>query len=172
MAIDYKDLQWAATGERLTAETFAKYRKQGGVVVIFSIPESAARAAVSNPMVMIASDGMMITGPKVHPRGQATFSRVLGHYVREEKALDLMTALRKMTLMPAQRLQNRAPVFQNKGRIRVGADADITVFDPARIIDKATFDDPLQYSDGISFCFCKRRGRRQRRAPCRRRFPR
>jgi len=104
-------------------------------------------------MVMIASDGMMITGPKVHPRGQATFSRVLGHYVREEKALDLMTALRKMTLMPAQRLQNRAPVFLNKGRLRVGADADITVFDPARIIDKATFEDPLQYSDGIYFVF-------------------
>jgi N-acyl-D-aspartate/D-glutamate deacylase len=152
-SIDYKDLQWAATGERLTAETFAKYRKQGGVVVIFSIPEWAARAAVSNPMVMIASDGMMITGPKVHPRGQATFSRVLGHYVREEKALDLMTALRKMTLMPAQRLQNRAPIFLNKGRIRVGADADITVFDPAKIIDKATFKDPLQYSYGISFVF-------------------
>jgi dihydroorotase len=85
----------------------------------------------------------------VHPRGQATFSRVLGHYVREEKALDLMTALRKMTLMPAKRLEKRAPVFQNKGRLRVGADADITLFDPARIIDKATFEEPLQYSEGI-----------------------
>jgi N-acyl-D-aspartate/D-glutamate deacylase len=60
-----------------------------------------------------------------------------------------MTALRKMTLMPAQRLEKRAPVFNNKGRIRVGADADITVFDPNRVIDKATFDEPLQYSDGI-----------------------
>jgi dihydroorotase len=76
---------------------------------------------------------------------------VLGHYVREEKALDLITALRKMTLMPAQRLEKRAPAFRNKGRIRVGADADITVFDPATIIDKATFEDPLQYSAGISF---------------------
>ena len=151
LAIDYKDLQWAATGERLTAESFAKYRKQGGVVVIYNIPESAARAAISNPMVMIASDGMIITGPKVHPRGQGTFSRVLGHYVREEQALDLMTALRKMTLLPAQRLEKRAPVFQNKGRIRVGADADITIFDPAKIIDKATFEEPLQYSGGISY---------------------
>ena len=62
-----------------------------------------------------------------------------------------MTALRKMTLMPAQRLQNRAPAFKDKGRIRIGADADITVFDPQRIIDKATFEDPLQYSDGIQF---------------------
>src|ERR1019366_3191493 len=121
----------------------------GGIVVIHSIPEEAARAAIANPIVMIASDGMPITGPKVHPRGQGTFSRVLGHYVREEKALDLMTALRKMSLMPAQRLEKRAPAFKNKGRIRVGADADITIFDPARVIDKATFEDPLQYSYGI-----------------------
>ena len=135
----------------MTAETFEKYRKQGGIVVIHSIPEEAARTAVANPMVMIASDGMPITGAKVHPRGQGTFSRVLGHYVREEKALDLMTALRKMTLMPAQRLEKRAPVFQNKGRIRAGADADITIFDPNRIIDKATYEQPLQYSEGIQF---------------------
>jgi N-acyl-D-aspartate/D-glutamate deacylase len=149
--ITYKDLQWSKTGERLTAETFEKFRKEGGLVVIFSIPEEAARTAVADPIVMIASDGVPTTGPKVHPRGQGTFSRVLGHYVREEKALELMTALRKMTLMPAQRLQNRAAMFKDKGHIRVGADADITVFDPQRVIDKATFDDPLQYSEGIQF---------------------
>jgi N-acyl-D-aspartate/D-glutamate deacylase len=151
MAITFKDLQWAETGERLSAETFEKYRKQGGIVVIHSIPEQAARTCVSDPSILVASDGMMITGSKVHPRGQGTFSRVLGHYVREEKALDLMTALRKMTLLPAQRLEKRAPVFKRKGRIRLGADADITVFDPQGVIDKATFDDPLQYSDGIPF---------------------
>jgi N-acyl-D-aspartate/D-glutamate deacylase len=76
---------------------------------------------------------------------------VLGHYVREEKALDLMTALRKMTLMPAQRLEKRAPMFRDKGRLRVGADADVTVFDAGKVIDKATFDEPLQYSEGIAF---------------------
>jgi dihydroorotase len=76
---------------------------------------------------------------------------VLGHYVREKKALDLMTALKKMTLMPAQRLEKRAPVFKDKGRIRVGADADITAFDPNRVIDKATYENALQYSEGIQF---------------------
>jgi dihydroorotase len=151
MGITYKDLQWAKTGERLTAETFEKFRKEGGIVIIFSIPESAVREALADPIVMVASDGMKITGPKVHPRGQGTYSRVLGHYVREEKVLDLMTALRKMTLMPAQRLERRAPMFQNKGRIKVGADADITVFDPNTILDKATFEDPLQFSAGISY---------------------
>jgi len=149
--ITFKNIQWSKTGERLTAETFEEYRKEGGLVVIFSIPEAAVRAAIADPVVMIASDGVPVTGPKVHPRGQGTFSRVLGLYVREEKTLDLMTALRKMTLMPAQRLQKRAPVFQDKGRIREGADADITVFDPQSIIDKATFEDPLQYSAGIQF---------------------
>lgn len=147
--ITFKDIQWTKTGERLTAETFEKYRKEGGTVVIFSIPEEAARTAVSDPMIMIGSDGMPLTGTKIHPRGQATFARVLGHYVREEKVLDLMTALRKMTLMPAQRLEKRAPVFRDKGRIRIGADADITVFDANRVIDKATYEEPLQYSEGI-----------------------
>ena len=149
MGITYKDLQWAKTGERLTAETFEKYRKEGGVVVIFCIPESAVREALADPMIMVASDGMPITGPKVHPRGQGTFSRVLGHYVRDEKVLDLMSALRKMTLLPAQRLEKRAPMFREKGRIRVGADADITIFDARKIIDKATFEEPLQYSEGV-----------------------
>src|SRR4029077_21030663 len=87
MAITFKDLQWAETGERLTEETFEKYRKRGVFVVDHLIPEAAARTAVSDPSIMIGSDGMMITGSKVHPRGQGTFARVLGHYVREEKAL-------------------------------------------------------------------------------------
>ena len=63
----------------------------------------------------------------------------------------LMEAIRKMSLMPAQRLEMRAPVFKDKGRIRLGADADITVFDPQRVIDKATYEKPLQYSEGIQF---------------------
>jgi dihydroorotase len=62
-----------------------------------------------------------------------------------------MTALRKMTLMPAQRLEKRAPVFKDKGRIRIGADADMTIFDPARVIDKSTYQQPLQYSEGIQY---------------------
>jgi N-acyl-D-aspartate/D-glutamate deacylase len=151
MRISYGDLQWVKTGERLTAQTFERYRKEGGQVVIFMIPESVVRLAVADPMVMIASDGMPAAGASVHPRGQGTFSRVLGKYVRKEKALDLMTALRKMTLMPAQRLEQRAPAFKTKGRIELGADADLTVFDANRVIDAATFEKPLQYSEGIRF---------------------
>lgn len=145
LGITYKDLQWVATGERLTAGTYAKYRKDGGFVILHSIPEEAARQAMANPDVIVASDGMIFNGTG-HPRGAGTYARVLGHYVREEKALTLMAALRKMTILPANRL-----ALQSKGRIKIGADADITVFDPARVIDKATFEKPNQYSEGIQF---------------------
>ena len=146
--ITYKDLQWVATGERLTAETFARYRKEGGAVIGHAIPEEISRLAVANPRVMVGSDGRIDKG-KGHPRGVGTFARVLGLYVREQKAVSLMDALRKMTLLPAQRLEKAAPSMSMKGRIKVGADADITIFDPATVIDRATFDDPAQYSTGI-----------------------
>src|SRR5438045_7082908 len=143
--ITFSDLQWAATGERLTAESFARYRKQGGMVAIHSIPEDIVRTAMANPMVMIASDGILDHG-KGHPRAAGTFCRVLGRYVREQHALTLMEAVRKMTVMPADRLG-----LPTKGRIAAGADAALTVFDPARVKDRATFDKPAQYSEGIQY---------------------
>jgi len=144
----YHDLQWSATGERLTAETFAKYRKQGGSVISHTLPEAALRAGIQSPIVMIASDGRLAEG-KGHPRGAGTFARVLGIYVREQKLISLTEALRRITLMPAQRLEASVPAMRNKGRIKVGADADLVAFDPNRIIDKATFENPAQYSEGI-----------------------
>lgn len=148
--IDYKDLQWAATGERLTKDTFAEYRKAGGMVAVFSMTEEIVTAAIKSPVTMIASDGIMEKG-KGHPRTAGTYSRVLGNYVRDQGALGLMEALTKMTLMPAQRLERRVPSMKNKGRIRVGADADLAIFDPRTIIDKATFQDPAKYAEGVRF---------------------
>ena len=85
---NYHDLQWAATGERLTAETFAKYRKQGGSVISHTLPEEALRAGLQNSLVMFASDGRLSEG-KGHPRSAGTFARVLGLYVREQKLISL-----------------------------------------------------------------------------------
>ena len=150
LGIGYGDIQWAATGERLTAGTFAKYRAQGGTVVIHSIPEDVVRQALRSPLVMIASDGFINNG-KGHPRGAGCYARVLGYYSRDEKVLPLMEALRRMTLMPAQRLEAAVPQMRNKGRLKVGADADITVFDPATVRDRATFEQPAQYSTGIPY---------------------
>ena len=143
--IGFGDLQWALTGERLTAESFARYRQQGGMVAIHSIPEEVVRLAIADPLTMIASDGILERG-KGHPRAAGTYARVLGRYVRELHALTLMDAVRKMTVMPADRLG-----VKTKGRIAVGADADITIFDPARVIDRATFENPAQYSEGIQY---------------------
>ena len=148
--IDYKDLQWAATGERLTKDTFNEYRKTGGMVAVFSMTEEIVTEAIKSPLTMIASDGILERG-KGHPRTAGTYSRILGNYVREQKALTLMDALTKMTLMPAQRLEKRVPGMRNKGRIKVGADADLTIFDPQQIIDKSTFQEPAKYSEGIRF---------------------
>src|SRR2546422_676342 len=146
----FASLLWPATGEHLTKESFLRYHKQGGMVIVPGNTPENVHAATVSPLTMIASDGHLANG-KGHPRTAGTYALVLGRYVREERALDLMTALKKMTLMPAQRLEKRAPVFKDKGRIRVGADADITVFDANRVIDKATYEKPLQYSEGIQF---------------------
>jgi len=148
MGIGYGDLQWTETGERLTAESFARYRRSGGGVIIHSIPAAAVAAALESPFAMIASDGGLTSG-KGHPRSSGTYARVLGRYVREEHALSLMDAIRRMSLMPAQRLEARVPAMKNKGRIRAGADADLTLFDAATVSDAATYEHPAQYSQGI-----------------------
>ena len=150
LGIDYPDLLWAATGERLTEATFAARRKQGGSVAVFSIPEEMVRAAIAHPLVIVASDAVMANA-KGHPRSAATNARLLGVYVREEKVLPLMEALRKITLMPAQRLERRVPAMRDKGRIRVGADADLTLFDPARVRDRATWAAPTTPPEGIDY---------------------
>jgi hypothetical protein len=126
-----------ATGERLTRETFLKYRKQGGYVLIHANTDARVRTAIVHPLTMIASDGFDIDPPG-HPRSAATYSRVLARYVREDGGLSLMLALRKMSLMPAQRLEARVPGMRDKGRVRLGADADLAVFDLAAVRDLRT----------------------------------
>ncbi len=137
-----------ATGERLTQESFAVFRQEGGAVVIHLMRPEWIEQAVTSPVTMIASDGMPYA-PGAHPRSAGTFSRVLGRYVREMGALPLIEALAKMTIRPAQRLEDIAPSMRLKGRLQVGSDADITVFDAGSIIDTATFEDDLSFSDGV-----------------------
>jgi dihydroorotase len=149
LGISYGDLQWAATGERLTAATFARYRKTAGSVIAHMIPEDVVELAIANPLVMVASDGLPFRTGGEHPRGAGTFSRVLARYVRERGTIGLGEAIRKMTLMPAERLAARVPAMRHKGRLAVGADADVTVFDAAHVADRATYERPMEPSEGI-----------------------
>lgn len=150
MRIGYEELQWQDTGERLDEESFKRYREEGGVVIIHMMQEAWIRAQLADPRVMVASDGMPYA-PGAHPRSAGTFSRFMGRYVRDQQLLPLMDGLKKITLMPAQRLEGVAPQMRRKGRIQIGADADITVFDADHIIDTADFEDELTYSEGVEF---------------------
>jgi len=151
LGINYHDLQWAETGERLTKESFEVFRKKGGRVIMHMMRPEWITMAMKSNVTMIISDGITPTTRFLHPRIAGTYSRVLGKYVREEKALTLMDALKKMTIMPAKRLEKVAPAMKKKGRIQLGCDADITVFDPNSIIDKATYEQGLKFSEGIKY---------------------
>ncbi len=119
-------------------------------MVFHVIDESDVRRIMAHPMTMIASDGRLSRpGPEVpHPRNYGTFPRVLGEYVRVQNVLTLENAVQKMTGMPAKRLG-----LGDRGCIREGCVADITVFDPATVGDKATFTEPHQYPVGIEWVF-------------------
>ena len=150
LGMDYGDLQWVSTGERLTEETFNAYRKTGGTVILHMMKPDWIKTGIVSPNTIIASDGMPYAH-LAHPRTAGTFSRLLGKYVREEQVIDLSTALEKITLLPAKRLEGISPMMRFKGRIQVGADADITIFDPDKIIDKSSFEKGLEFSEGIQF---------------------
>jgi len=155
------ELEWPRTGERLNRESFERYSRVGGPVVVHTNTEQMVAVAIHSPLTMIASDAYWQSGTG-HPRTTGTFARVLGRFVREADRppspngrggggvrLSLMEAIRKMTLMPAQRLEARVPAMRQKGRLRVGADADITIFDSSRVLDRSTYREPSLPPVGI-----------------------
>ena len=123
--------------------------------IYFSFNEDALRLAMRKPWVSVGQDaGAVSPGPdgrfggRGHPRGFGTFPRILGRYVRQDSVIPLEFAIRKMTSLAAQRVG-----LADRGLLRPGMYADITVFDPATIIDNATFEDPQQLSTGVSHVF-------------------
>jgi N-acyl-D-aspartate/D-glutamate deacylase len=142
------ELEWPPTGERLNRDSFERYSRIGGPVVVHSNTEQMVAVAITSPLTIIASDAYWQSG-RGHPRTTGTFSKVLGRYAREAHSLSLMDAIRKMTLMPAQRLEARVAAMQRKGRLSVGADADITIFDAARVVDRSTYREPSLSPVGI-----------------------
>jgi dihydroorotase len=148
--ISYDSIMLVDTGERLNAETFEYWREKGALIITFFIPKDEVVMALRHPLVMITSDGIIQDG-KGHPRGAGTFAHVLGRLARDEGHVTLMEALRKMTIMPAQRIETAATSMRQRGRLAVGAHADITIFDPNTIVDRATYLKPDQYSEGVHY---------------------
>lgn len=149
--ITYNDLQVPGTTERLTEATFNQLRSTGTVAVAYAIPEESVVAALKDPDTMVGSDAILAPGNDNHPAASGCFSRVLGRYVRDQKVLDLHTALAKMTIMPAKRFGAKAPALAKKGRLARGADADITVFDPKTVSDRSTVEQPAVESAGVQW---------------------
>lgn len=123
--------------------------------IYFSFNEDALRHAMRQPWVSVGQDAGARSpdstgkwGERGHPRGFGTFPRILGRYVRQDSVITLEFAIRKMTSLAAQRVG-----LAYRGLLRPGMYADITVFDPATIIDRATFEEPSQLSTGISYVF-------------------
>ena len=106
---------------------------------------------ITHPLTMFASDGRIIPENSKffpNPYANGTFTQVLGKYVREEKLLTLHDAIRRMTSYPAQKLG-----LKDRGLLREGCRADVTIFDEKRIIDKATYENPRLYSEGVEYVF-------------------
>jgi dihydroorotase len=142
------ELEWPRTGERLNRESFARYGQIGGPIVVHTNTEQMVALAINSPLTIIASDAYWQNGTG-HPRTTGTYAKVLGRYVRETKSLSMMDAISKMTLRPAERLEARVPAMRQKGRLTVGADADITIFDPATVMDRSTYREPSLPPVGI-----------------------
>ena len=148
LGLGYDSLVLPGSGEHLTKARFEELHNasQPREVLLFVNSEETVDAIITHPLAMVASDG----GPG-HPRNAGTYSKVLARYVRSQGRLTLMDAVRKMSLMPAQRLERATPVARGKGRLQEGADADIVVFDPATISDRSTYGAPMEPSVGVQY---------------------
>jgi N-acyl-D-aspartate/D-glutamate deacylase len=148
LGLDYNDLALPDSGERLTKQRFEELHAsaQPQLVLMYVNSDATVDAIMPNPLVIIASDG-----GKGHPRNAGTYSRILARYVRQVRSITLMDAIRKMSLMPAQRMEKASPDARRKGRLREGADADIVVFDPNTVADHATYQHPMEASTGMRF---------------------
>jgi N-acyl-D-aspartate/D-glutamate deacylase len=149
--ISYDDLAIVGTGERLTPATFAKYQAQNALCAAFAIPETDVRETLRTDWVMLGSDAILEPGDKNHPRSTGCFARAIGRYTRDRKVLSLMDALAKATILPARLTERGAAAMRRKGRLQVGADADVTVFDPDRLIDRSTIEAPGVESEGVRY---------------------
>ena len=147
--ISFQDLQEVGKPGRLTEETFSVARKNNKLVAAFAMSEEDVTEALSAPWVLIGSDSILERPHNNHPRSAGCFSRFLGTYVRDRKVLTLPDALSRITILPARLLEKSSSSMKNRGRIQPGTIADITMFDPQKISDRADVSNPAQESLGV-----------------------
>jgi N-acyl-D-aspartate/D-glutamate deacylase len=150
--ITYEDVQWAETGERFTEESWHRIRKErpDSNLIHHYMKEEWLVEALKWPKMMVASDAMPSFSSKVKsaPNGAGTFTRIFSKYVRDDRVLELMDAVRRTSFLPAERLAEFALAFSRKGRIEVGADADLLIFKLENLRDNATYMDPYRETIG------------------------
>ena len=150
LGCEHGDLQWVATGERLTPVTFGIYRKQGGSVIVHMMKENWVDTAIVSNVMMIASDGGSYS-PSGHPRSSGTFCKTIKEYVKDKKLLTLNQAIEKMTIMPAKVLESVVPEMKLRGRIQKNCYADLVLFDLNEIKDNATYTSGFERSSGMEY---------------------
>ena len=151
--LDFDDLQVAGQQGRLTAETFEQAYDENLLTAAFAIPAGDIDLGLQASFMMIGSDAILERPHNNHPRSTGCFARTLGVYVRDRSIIDLPTALAMMTIRPARLVEAGSPAMRSKGRMQIGADADVTVFNPDTIADRSTIDNPAQESLGVQFVF-------------------
>ena len=151
--ISYPNLQIGGTNTIITKNTFSGYRSKNVLVCANgSIPEADNITALKDPTVMLGSDTIITSGNN-HPRGAGNYSRLFAHYVRDAKAISLMDAISKVSYQPAKRMESAAPSMKRKGRLEIGCDADVTIFNPNTIKDNATVRNSAAASTGVEYVF-------------------
>ena len=152
--IDYEDVQWVPTGEWLDEKRFLQYQREFPTSSInhHYVKEEWLVEALKWPGMMVSTDALPAFDleVKTNPNIAGTYAHFLGRYVRDLGVMPLMDGLRRITLLPAQWLSQASSVFETKGRIQVGADADLVIFDSETIAARAEYGDPYQPSVGIA----------------------
>ncbi|MDX1406207.1 MAG: amidohydrolase family protein [Woeseiaceae bacterium] len=148
----YSDIYVAETQEQLTEARFFELRQQKEPLSVQTefIPEAEMIMGLESPIGIVSSDGGGLVDGRGHPRSVGTFGRFLGRFVRELGVVDWMEGIKRITLLPAQRLEKSVPAMETKGRLQIGMDADVTVFDPTTIQERATYANPAQMTEGVS----------------------
>ena len=151
--LSFDDLQVAGTSERLTEDTYDAALSQNALTAAYAIPRSDLELGVKAPFMMIGSDAILETSHNNHPRSTGAFCRTIGEFSRNRGLISLVEALQMVTVRPANLAAVGSNQMARKGRLQIGADADITVFDANTIIDRSTLEDPAQESLGVEYVY-------------------